>query len=54
MQYTFYRTTNLLNGWKYFGVHATEDPNDDYLGSGLVLNNAINVHGRENFKRRSA
>lgn len=47
--YIVYKTTNLVNGKIYVGVHSK--PNDDYLGSGLAINRAIKKHGRENFKR---
>jgi len=51
MLYIFYRTTNLLNGWKYYGIHTTEDLNDRYLGSGVHFKSAIKKYGRKNFKK---
>ena len=51
MFYTIYQTTNLINGKIYVGYHSTEDLNDQYLGSGKILNQAINKIGAENFKR---
>ena len=51
MKYTIYKTTNLVNGNIYIGKHKTDDPNDDYLGSGKLINRAIEKHGRENFKK---
>jgi len=51
MFYTIYQTTNLTNGKIYIGYHSTEDLNDQYLGSGKILNQAITKSGRENFKR---
>mgnify|MGYP004532075931 CR=1 FL=1 len=52
MQYHFtYKTTNLLNGKYYYGVHNTNDLNDGYLGSGKLLKVAIKKYGRQNFKR---
>ena len=51
MYYTLYKTTNLLNGMIYIGVHQTEDPNDDYLGSGDYITAAIEVYGEQNFKK---
>jgi hypothetical protein len=49
MFYTIYQTTNLINGKMYIGKHQTEDLNDKYLGSGLMLLNAIKKYGDENF-----
>jgi hypothetical protein len=51
MLYTVYRTTNLVNGRFYIGVHKTEDPNDDYKGSGKLLWRAIEKYGWANFKK---
>jgi len=51
MYYTIYQTTCLLNNKKYIGKHVTKDLNDSYLGSGLMLINAIKKYGKENFKR---
>jgi len=51
--YSLYKTTNLINGKIYIGVHTeTKWPEvDRYLGSGLVLKQAIEKYGRKNFKR---
>lgn len=49
MFYTIYQTTNTVNNKKYIGKHITEDPYDDYLGSGLVLASAIKKYGRSFF-----
>lgn len=46
-----YCTTNIINGKQYVGKHYTNDINDNYLGSGLLLNRSIIKHGKENFKR---
>jgi hypothetical protein len=51
MFYTVYKTTNLINGKIYIGLHVTEDLNDDYLGSGSQIRAAIKKYGKENFKR---
>jgi group I intron endonuclease len=44
-----YKTTNLINGKFYIGQDLNNNPN--YLGSGLMLNNAIKKYGKENFKK---
>ena len=51
MYYTIYKTTNQINGKIYIGYHSTKDLNDDYLGSGKILNNAIQKNGPENFTK---
>jgi hypothetical protein len=38
MKYTIYKTVNTITGRYYIGMHATLNPNDTYLGSGLILN----------------
>lgn len=46
-----YKTTNLLNGKIYVGVHNGSNPN--YLGSGTALESAIQKYGKENFTRET-
>jgi len=45
-----YKTTNLLSGKYYIGMHSTDDLNDGYMGSGRRLRFSINKHGKENHK----
>jgi group I intron endonuclease len=44
-----YKTTNLINEKIYIGKDKKNNPK--YLGSGILLNNAIKKYGRENFKK---
>lgn len=44
-----YETTNKLNGKKYIGLCSRSD--DGYLGSGVILKQAINKYGKDNFER---
>ena len=46
-----YITTNLINNKQYVGKHINESINDNYLGSGQILNKAINKYSKNNFKR---
>jgi len=45
-----YKTTNLLSGKYYIGMHSTSDLEDGYMGSGKRLRYSINKHGKENHK----
>ena len=49
--YTVYKTTNLINNRYYIGLHATENINDGYLGSGVFLKKAIKKYGYKNFTK---
>lgn len=51
MYYTIYKTTNLINGKYYFGKHQTENLQDNYLGSGVTISEAIEKYGKVNFSK---
>ncbi len=46
-----YKTTNMINGKYYVGMHSTSNLEDGYLGSGKRLRYAINKYGKENFNK---
>lgn len=49
-----YKTTNIINGKIYIGIHKQKSEEfDGYLGSGMLLNNAIDKYGAENFHRET-
>ena len=43
-----YKTTNLLSGKYYIGMHSTDNIEDGYLGSGKRLRYSINKYGVKN------
>lgn len=44
-----YKVTNIVNDRFYIGKEKRNNKN--YLGSGIMINNAIKKYGRENFKK---
>ena len=51
--YIVYKTTCLVNGKIYIGVHKLGTQSDYYLGSGSKLIKAIKKYGRKAFKRET-
>ena len=51
MYYTVYKVTNTINGKVYIGRHRTDNLNDGYFASGVLINHAVKKYGRKNFER---
>ena len=51
MHHYVYIITNQLNGKQYVGDHSTNNLEDGYLGSGVLLLRAKKKYGKENFSR---
>lgn len=50
--YILYKTTNIITGQFYLGVHG-QSKDDSYLGSGLHIKRQIKKYGKENFVRET-
>lgn len=51
MHYLIYKITNKLDNKFYVGKHKTENKDDEYFGSGVLLGRAVEKHGKENFNK---
>jgi len=47
-----YKTKNLITGKEYIGQHISENKNDNYYGSGVLLHKCINKYKKENFEKQ--
>lgn len=51
MYYYLYKIQNKIDNKIYIGVHETENLNDEYFGSGKLIQRAIKKYGKQNFEK---
>jgi hypothetical protein len=51
MYYLIYKITNRINNKIYIGCHKTEDKDDGYMGSGVILKRAYEKYGETHFEK---
>jgi hypothetical protein len=47
-----YYIKNIINGRPYVGSHTAQHFDDSYYGSGKLIKRALNIYGKESFKRK--
>ena len=47
-KFYIYKTTNIITHKFYIGMHRTDNMNDGYLGSGVILKRSLKKYGKEN------
>ena len=50
--YTVYEVTNTVNGKTYVGVHQTNNPYDEYMGSGSAIKLAHRKYDKHRFVKK--
>lgn len=51
MFYYMYKITNDINNKIYIGIHKSKSMQDDYMGSGKIIKQAIEKYGIDHFKK---
>ena len=46
---TVYKTTHVPSGKFYIGRHITDNPNDNYMGSGVIISTMLKKYPRDQF-----
>jgi len=49
--FTVYKTTHIASGKYYIGVHFTDNPHDEYLGSGKIIRRYVSKYGNAAFSK---
>lgn len=47
-----YLITNVLNNKRYIGKHSTDNLEDNYIGSGIIIKQIIRKYGKKVFKKQ--